>query len=202
MKNQIFILMACILLLSFTGQSFAQDASEAILKTKTKSNQSNDRTSIQDKESRAVKIRSTSTGCEIVFNQAIVSPRDAASGLPTGKRMHKPFVITKEYDKSSPLLAKKTATGGSGGMSAGKVSVQDISVTFTSKGRTQKLAVVNGEFSLPADTQDDDCDLVVSWSWGASNSGSSQRCEVPVKITMDDGACVAIKEKATGASNK
>jgi len=24
----------------------------------------------------------------------IVSPRDAASGLPTGKRMHKPLVIT------------------------------------------------------------------------------------------------------------
>lgn len=23
----------------------------------------------------------------------IVSPRDAASGLPTGKRMHKPFVV-------------------------------------------------------------------------------------------------------------
>jgi type VI secretion system secreted protein Hcp len=34
----------------------------------------------------------------------IVSPRDAASGLPTGKRMHKPLVITKEVDKSSPLL--------------------------------------------------------------------------------------------------
>ena len=34
----------------------------------------------------------------------IVSPRDAASGLPTGKRMHKPLVITKEIDRSSPLL--------------------------------------------------------------------------------------------------
>ena len=34
----------------------------------------------------------------------IVSPRDAASGLPTGKRQHKPFVITKEIDKSTPLL--------------------------------------------------------------------------------------------------
>jgi type VI secretion system secreted protein Hcp len=34
----------------------------------------------------------------------IVSPRDAASGLPTGKRHHKPFVITKPVDKSSPLL--------------------------------------------------------------------------------------------------
>ena len=34
----------------------------------------------------------------------VLSPRDPASGLATGKRMHKPFVITKEVDKSSPLL--------------------------------------------------------------------------------------------------
>ncbi|MBW2526968.1 MAG: Hcp family type VI secretion system effector [Deltaproteobacteria bacterium] len=34
----------------------------------------------------------------------VVSPRDAASGLPTGKRQHKPFVVTKEVDKSTPLL--------------------------------------------------------------------------------------------------
>jgi type VI secretion system secreted protein Hcp len=40
----------------------------------------------------------------IAVSHEIISPRDAASGLPTGKRMHKPFVITKEIDKSSPLL--------------------------------------------------------------------------------------------------
>jgi type VI secretion system secreted protein Hcp len=40
----------------------------------------------------------------IAVHHSIVSPRDPASGLPTGKRMHKPFVITKELDKSSPLL--------------------------------------------------------------------------------------------------
>ncbi len=40
----------------------------------------------------------------ISANHEIVSPRDAASGLPTGKRMHKPLIITKELDKSSPLL--------------------------------------------------------------------------------------------------
>lgn len=34
----------------------------------------------------------------------ITVPRDIASWLPTGRRMHKPFVITKELDKSSPLL--------------------------------------------------------------------------------------------------
>ena len=40
----------------------------------------------------------------IAVSHSIISPRDPASGLPTGKRMHKPFVITKELDKSSPLL--------------------------------------------------------------------------------------------------
>lgn len=34
----------------------------------------------------------------------IVSPRDPASGRPTGKRVHKPFVITKLLDRSSPQL--------------------------------------------------------------------------------------------------
>jgi type VI secretion system secreted protein Hcp len=40
----------------------------------------------------------------IAVSHEIVSPRDPASGLPTGKRMHKALVITKELDKSSPLL--------------------------------------------------------------------------------------------------
>ena len=40
----------------------------------------------------------------IAVSHEVISPRDAASGLATGKRQHKPFVITKELDKSSPLL--------------------------------------------------------------------------------------------------
>ncbi len=40
----------------------------------------------------------------VAFHHEIVSPRDAASGLPTGKRMHKPLTILKEIDKASPLL--------------------------------------------------------------------------------------------------
>ena len=40
----------------------------------------------------------------IGFNHEVVAPRDAASGLPTGKRQHKPLTITKELDKSSPLI--------------------------------------------------------------------------------------------------
>ncbi len=40
----------------------------------------------------------------IAFDQEIKSPRDAASGLPTGKRQHGPLTITKEVDKSTPLI--------------------------------------------------------------------------------------------------
>jgi type VI secretion system secreted protein Hcp len=40
----------------------------------------------------------------IAASHSIISPRDLQSGLPTGKRMHKPFVITKESEKSSPVL--------------------------------------------------------------------------------------------------
>jgi type VI secretion system secreted protein Hcp len=40
----------------------------------------------------------------IAMSHEITSPRDSASGLPTGKRQHKPFVITKELDQASPLL--------------------------------------------------------------------------------------------------
>lgn len=40
----------------------------------------------------------------IAFNHELQSPRDPQTGQATGKRMHKPFVIIKEIDKSSPLL--------------------------------------------------------------------------------------------------
>jgi type VI secretion system secreted protein Hcp len=40
----------------------------------------------------------------IAAEHQVLSPRDAASSLATGKRQHKPFVITKEIDLSSPRL--------------------------------------------------------------------------------------------------
>ena len=46
----------------------------------------------------------------IAAEHEVLSPRDASSGLATGKRMHKPFVITKELDRSSPLLYQMLVT--------------------------------------------------------------------------------------------
>lgn len=38
------------------------------------------------------------------FSHEVISPRDAASGLPTGKRQHKPLTVTTPIDKATPLL--------------------------------------------------------------------------------------------------
>jgi len=40
----------------------------------------------------------------IAVSHAVSSPRDAASGMATGKRMHKPIIITKVLDTATPLL--------------------------------------------------------------------------------------------------
>jgi hypothetical protein len=166
----------------------------AVQKTKTKSNQSNDRSVEQNTAVCTGKIRCADGSCVINFEQEIVSPRDAASGLPTGKRQHKPFVITKELDKSSPVLAK----GGSGG-GAGKASMSDLSVMVNVNGRSQKLVVVNNQFTLPSDGKDNDCDLVVSWSWGESNAGSStRRYEATFNLTVENGEYMASKHTKTG----
>jgi len=40
----------------------------------------------------------------VSLNHEVVSPRDAASGLATGRRQHKPLVLTMELGKSTPAL--------------------------------------------------------------------------------------------------
>ena len=40
----------------------------------------------------------------IAASHSVESPHDAASGLPTGKRQHEPFISTKELDRSTPVL--------------------------------------------------------------------------------------------------
>ncbi len=199
MKKQIFVAMAFLVTVGFAGRLSAQ---EAITKQKTKSNNTNERTVGESSTGACVgKIRCADGSCSITFEQEIVSPRDMASGLPTGKRMHKPFVITKELDKSSPVVAKSGS-----GMGAGKASFSDLSIMHTSKGISRKLPVVNGQFTLPSDGKDDDCDLIVSWSWGESQprdvgtkgSGLSKRYEAIFKLDVENGEYMASKKEYVG----
>lgn len=194
MKKNTFLMVACFLTISLTSQLFAQETM-GVQKTKTKSNQSNDRSVEQTATVCTGKIRCMDGSCTISFEQEILSPRDAASGLPTGKRQHKPFVITKELDKSSPTMVRESPTK----MSAGKASFSDLSIMITIDGRSTKLPVVNGEFTLPSDGKDNDCDLVVSWSWGESNAGSGiAHYQATFNLEVENGEYMASKHTKTG----
>lgn len=45
------------------------------------------------------------------FKHEIIIPRDPQSGQPSGQRVHQPMMMTKIYDKCSPLLYSALASG-------------------------------------------------------------------------------------------
>lgn len=59
----------------------------------------------------AIKVTITAGNVPFVFGAHsfaynVVSPRDSASGLPTGRRQHQPITISKIINEASPLLFK------------------------------------------------------------------------------------------------
>ena len=58
---------------------------------------------IDGPETRAERERSIRV---IAASHEVLSPRDASTGMLTGRRQHTPFTITKEEDKSSPELRR------------------------------------------------------------------------------------------------
>lgn len=200
MKKHFLLAMASIAAITFNTPVNAQEANRPDQKIKTKSNIKNDRVCV-------VSLSSVETGCDIVFNEKIVSPRDAASGLPTGKRMHKPFVFTVssgDNSVSEVTSPRDVATGQATGKRTAGTPIGGIIVKGGKNpggGQFNKIVVENGEFTLPADCPDGEYDMVISWSWGATNSGSSKRCSAAFTLTIQDGACHAINTKGTGATN-
>jgi type VI secretion system secreted protein Hcp len=149
----------------------------------------------------------------------VISPRDAASGMPSGKRQHKPLVLSTKIDKSTPVLYEQastvasskesTALRSSGG--AGKVNMNDIHFTKVCGGKTKKYTAFNGESIIPtADCPDGACNLKITWTWNdgtlLTDSGASvtrkgdNSAEFVLKIK--DGVCTAVSVNEKGASGK
>jgi type VI secretion system secreted protein Hcp len=79
----------------------------------------------------------------VAYSHGIVSPRDAASGLATGRRQHKPLVIVKELDKASPLLMKAMVTD---------ENLKSVVLTYTIGPTTYRVRLTNASI---ADIQQD-----------------------------------------------
>ncbi|MBA4407970.1 MAG: hypothetical protein Q8S54_11645 [Bacteroidota bacterium] len=209
MKKQTLITVAFFTAMSISGQIFAQETTDAIMKTRTKSNNANENTVAANVPACVVTISGTETGCDIAFTYDVKSPRDAASGMATGKRMHKPYrfaVSSTDNSVSEIKSPRDVATGQSSGMRSAGNPIKGISVKGgKNPGGNQfnNLVVNNGQFTLPGDCPNGECDLILSWSWGESNTGSSKSyAQCHFILTMENGACMAIKTKGTGASNK
>lgn len=205
MKTKLIPAAVIILALSVPSVVFGQDA---LIKTKTKSNQSNDRSAEQNTETCVVKLVSSDSGCDIVFLNEPAKSREAGSGMATGRRMHKPisFAVNSSDNSVSEIKSPRDAASG---LATGKRSPGNPIGGLTIKGgknpggnQFNGLAASNGQFTLPADCPNGEYDLILSWSWGASNSGSSNlNCSCHFMLTMVNGACMAIKTKGTGAAH-
>ena len=199
MRNPKFKAIVLLIMVSFATTLFAQ---ESLVKTKTKSNQSNDRSVVQNTDACLVKIVNTDAGCELIFANEPVMSREAGSGMATGRRMHKPisFVVSSADNSVSEVLSPRDAASG---LATGKRTAGNPIGGLTIKGgknpggnQFNVIRVNNGQFTLPADCPNGEYDLIMSWSWGATNSGSSKAyCSCHFTLTLENGACVAIKQK-------
>ena len=172
MKRQIFIGAIFIAAISISGNLYAQETAA--------------KTSGYDlKKNVKCRVSSTATGCDIIFDNQLTSSREAGSGMATGKRQHKPFIfyvsatdntvteITSPRDMASGQASGKKSTVG---MGMGKGFYQWIKPSWDKKIPVKKISFEDGdEITLPVDGTDGEYELVLSWSWGASNQGSTRR---------------------------
>ncbi len=88
-----------------------------------------------------------------VVSGGVVSPRDHASGLPTGKRQHKPYVCLVDWD---------LGTNKGGYTSERMAQAEGEQLPANTFGRCAIKVVVDEQ---PGTIE------VLSWSWGASQAG-------------------------------
>jgi type VI secretion system secreted protein Hcp len=132
------------------------------------------------------------------FSHEIVSPRDPVSGLATGKRLHKPFVIIKEIDRSSPLLHTSLSTNENltqWTLQCWSPAVAAIGGLATEK-QIYTITLTNANIASIREVMPDNLDpspgdpslreeiaftyQKITWTWTDGNITSSDDWEIPV----------------------
>jgi hypothetical protein len=120
MKNQFIITVAFIAITGFTNQLFAQAPA-----AKTA-----DWDLAKGKGAISCSVVSTEEGCSFNFTKIEMSYRDAASGLPTGKRQHKPFVTSFNVSSSDNSVSEvKSPRDAASGLPTGKRQHKPMVIT-------------------------------------------------------------------------
>jgi type VI secretion system secreted protein Hcp len=112
----------------------------------------------------------------LAVSHEIISPRDPASGLPTGKRQHKPFTITKALDKSTPLFLNALVNN---------ENLTAVTFTYT-RGGTPFMTVKLTNASVASNSQFGEVETIeftyqkIEWTWIDGGITASDDWEAPV----------------------
>ncbi len=221
MKKSILIWGVLMIIFCVSNQLVAQ---ETTARTRTKSNQTNEKISAPNQVSCVVKIASADNGCSIIFDNAILSPRDAASGLPTGKRTHKPvsffvspsdntIVEVKSSIEIMSTQAKSTTKRTTSSEAVSKTTGTPIGGIIVKGGKNpggkefDNIVVTNEEFSLPVDLTDGKYELTISFTYQKmemiNNNDKTSKSYVSGRfiIEIDGGACRSIRESGVSVKS-
>ena len=148
----------------------------------SKSNVSNNRAAaVSDPKDEDCDGRADAPDCK---SADVTSPRDHASGLPTGKRMHKPMVITKDLDKSTTAPGDQTAPQTSNRESSAP-SISEVVVTKPmDQSSDPSTAPATGTVSSPRDA--------------ASGQATGKRQHKPMMPPRDASSGMATGRMAEG----
>lgn len=222
MKKSIFITVALFAFTTITNQLFAQEAS---LKTSGKTMGIDDwqQTNAKVAQGQHIKkatllvcrVTPTDDGCVVTLENNIVSPRDAASGLPTGKRM-KPlsvFVSASDNAVSEVKSPRDAASGLATGKRMHKPSVITKELDKSSPELSETVAK-GREASAPSVSEivvtksvDNAKVSMQDFHFTSTCGGKTTqidcvdgRCEIPIG-ECPDGTCTAIASWSWGATN-
>jgi hypothetical protein len=158
------------------------------------------------------RVTPTDNGCVITMENSVKSPRDAASGLPTGKRMHKPmsFLVSSSDNSVTEVKSPRDVATG---QSTGKRQHKPIRIPKEYNASTPKLAgiAVSSSDSPPSEIAIDEPGVhkvsIQNFHFTMSCGGKTTQitcvdgvCEIPVG-ECPNGSCSAIASWSWGASN-
>jgi len=117
------------------------------------------------------------------FTHEITSPRDAASGLATGKRQHKPFTVTAEVGIAAPQLMTAIVTN----ENLPTVTISLYKAGTTTVGTTITLTNASvSNFANNCNAAFPNCETAsftyqkITWTWVDGNISAQDDWEAPV----------------------
>lgn len=175
-----FITIALFAITCITSQLFAQEAA-------AKS------TDYDLKKNVKCRVSTTETGYSIAYEYEVKAPRDAASGMASGKRQHAPVILTKEYSVSSidnSVSEVKSPRDAASGLPTGKRQHKPMLISKELDKSSPKLAESVSSSTINTDAS-------TSGSGGGAGKATfkeftvTKRCgDVSTKYSLVDGECI------------